>query len=179
MTQFYGRLFGLIQMFPWHFAMWRARRKVPLLRQHIAVSSPSRIRKKSEKWEQRERISKALEGNIISKDIPVTTITKSQGSEWDYVILSLVRSLNKDELEPNPSLHWLREHLGFLTDEHQINVGLTRARKGLCIIGNRNLLVLHPLWQKLVESYERRKCMVDESTRPRSWSNINSITHCW
>ena len=57
------------------------------------------------------------------------------GSEWDYVILSLVRSLSKDEIDPQPSLHWLREHLGFVTDEHQINVGLTRARKGLCIIG--------------------------------------------
>ena len=57
------------------------------------------------------------------------------GSEWDYVILSLVRSTKTDELDPDPSLSWLREHLGFLTDEHQINVGLTRARKGLCMIG--------------------------------------------
>ena len=57
------------------------------------------------------------------------------GSEWDYVIISLVRSLREDEFDPDPSLSWLREHLGFLTDEHQMNVGLTRARKGLCIIG--------------------------------------------
>ena len=61
------------------------------------------------------------------------------GSEWDYVILSLVRSLNKDDFEPDPSMHWLREHLGFLTDEHLMNVGLTRARKGLCIIGMREI----------------------------------------
>ena len=65
------------------------------------------------------------------------------GSEWDYVILSLVRSLSKDEIDPQPSLHWLREHLGFLTDEHQINVGLTRARKGLCIIGMYDHKVLY------------------------------------
>ena len=61
------------------------------------------------------------------------------GSEWDYVILSLVRSLNKDDFEPEPSMYWLREHLGFLTDEHLMNVGLTRARKGLCIIGMREI----------------------------------------
>ena len=67
------------------------------------------------------------------------------GSEWDYVILSLVRSLSEDEIEPKPSLHWLREHLGFLTDEHQMNVGLTRARKGLCIIGMYNPKILHHL----------------------------------
>ena len=65
------------------------------------------------------------------------------GSEWDYVILSLVRSLSEDEIDPQPSLHWLREHLGFVTDEHQINVGLTRARKGLCIIGMCDHKVLY------------------------------------
>ena len=36
---------------------------------------------------------------------------------------------------PEPSFSWLHEHLGFLTDEQQMNVGLTRARRGLCIIG--------------------------------------------
>ena len=59
------------------------------------------------------------------------------GSEWDYVIISLVRSLKKDEIDPEPTQSWLREHLGFLTDEHQMNVGLTRARRGLCIIGKK------------------------------------------
>ena len=57
------------------------------------------------------------------------------GSERDYVILSLVRSLPEREIERNPSRSWLKEHLGFLTDEHQINVALTRAKRGLCIIG--------------------------------------------
>ena len=57
------------------------------------------------------------------------------GSEWDYVIISLVRSLPKEDIEPQPSMRWLKERLGFLTDEHQINVALTRAKRGLCIIG--------------------------------------------
>ena len=56
--------------------------------------------------------------------------------------MSLVRSLKRDEIDPEPSLSWLREHLGFLTDEHQMNVGLTRARRGLCIIGEMNCFVL-------------------------------------
>ena len=73
------------------------------------------------------------------------------GSEWDYVILSLVRSLSKDEIDPEPSLSWLREHLGFLTDEHQMNVGLTRARKGLCIIGMYTK-ILHYLINLLLAS---------------------------
>ena len=74
-----------------------------------------------------------LGGAICAIHIPFKN--SFSGSEWDYVILSLVRSLGKDEIDAEPSLYWLREHLGFLTDEHQMNVGLTRARKGLCIIG--------------------------------------------
>ena len=59
------------------------------------------------------------------------------GSEKDYVILSLVRSLPEKEIERNPSRSWLMEKLGFITDEHQINVALTRAKRGLCIIGKK------------------------------------------
>ena len=55
--------------------------------------------------------------------------------------MSLVRSLKKEEIDPEPSLRWLGEHLGFLRDEHQLNVGLTRARRGLCIIGEKNRVV--------------------------------------
>ena len=55
--------------------------------------------------------------------------------------MSLVRSLKKEEIDPEPSLSWLGEHLGFLRDEHQMNVGLTRARRGLCIIGEKNYVV--------------------------------------
>ena len=57
------------------------------------------------------------------------------GGEWDYVILSLVRSLPKYRIEKQPTLGWCKENLGFITDEHQINVALTRARKGIIIIG--------------------------------------------
>jgi len=57
------------------------------------------------------------------------------GSEWDYVILTTVRSMQPSSVDEAPSLRWQRQHLGFTTDEHQINVALTRARKGLIIIG--------------------------------------------
>ncbi|XP_068674039.1 3'-5' exoribonuclease HELZ2-like [Montipora foliosa] len=118
--------------------------------------------------EQQNRISTALRKEGMCKNILVTTIVKSQGSEWDYVILSLVRSGKTDDLDPEPSKHWLREHLGFLTDEHQMNVGLTRARKGLCIIGNKHLLKHHPMWEKLLTFYEEKKCLVEESHWPKN-----------
>ena len=58
------------------------------------------------------------------------------GSEWDYVILTTVRSMRPSAVEERPSVHWQRQHLGFITNDHQINVALTRARKGLIIIGS-------------------------------------------
>jgi superfamily I DNA and/or RNA helicase len=57
------------------------------------------------------------------------------GGEWDYVIFSLVRSLPEYRIEPNPTHGWCIENLGFITDDHQVNVALTRARKGLILIG--------------------------------------------
>ena len=57
------------------------------------------------------------------------------GSERNYVILSLVRSLPLREIEEKPLRSWMSEHLGFVADEHQINVALTRAKHGLCIVG--------------------------------------------
>uniref|UniRef100_A0A669CWG8 DNA2/NAM7 helicase-like C-terminal domain-containing protein n=1 Tax=Oreochromis niloticus TaxID=8128 RepID=A0A669CWG8_ORENI len=69
------------------------------------------------------------------EQIPVTTITKSQGSEWRYVILSTVCSLPNEEIERQPERSWLSKHLGFVGDPNQINVAITRAKEGLCIIG--------------------------------------------
>ena len=51
------------------------------------------------------------------------------------MIISLVRSLSDSQIDHEPNGLWLGENLGFVTDEHQINVALTRAKKGLCIIG--------------------------------------------
>ena len=64
------------------------------------------------------------------------------GSEWDYVVLSTVRSIPVKLIEP-PKVKqdaermrlWRNKTLGIITDKHQINVAITRARKGLVIIG--------------------------------------------
>ena len=78
-----------------------------------------------------------LDGFQCNKTTHIFYLGSSAGSEWDYVIISLVRSLKEDEIDPEPTKSWLREHLGFLEDEHQMNVGLTRARRGLCLIGKK------------------------------------------
>ncbi|XP_071386282.1 3'-5' exoribonuclease HELZ2-like [Centroberyx affinis] len=91
--------------------------------------------------------------DINMSGIPVTTITKSQGSEWRYVIISTVRSLPSVEIEREPERAWLSKHVGFVGDPNQINVGITRAKEGLCIIGNQELLNCSLAWRNLFRHY--------------------------
>ena len=55
------------------------------------------------------------------------------------MILSTVRTLPYEEIKNEKLIQadrrWLKENLGFLIDEHQMNVGITRAKHGLIVIG--------------------------------------------
>lgn len=57
------------------------------------------------------------------------------GSEWRYVIMSTVRSCPRAEIDRKPTKSWQKKYLGFVTDPNQVNVGITRAQEGLCILG--------------------------------------------
>ncbi|XP_059415587.1 helicase with zinc finger domain 2 [Carassius carassius] len=94
-------------------------------------------------------------------DITVNTIMKSQGSEWKYVIMSTVRSCPKSDIEIQPTKSWIINRLGFIMDPHQVNVGITRAQEGLCIIGNENLLRCSVLWRRLLDHYKEKGCVVN------------------
>ena len=67
------------------------------------------------------------------------------GDEYGIVILSTVRSLPLEEIRHKHYVQadhvWTREHLGFITDRHQINVGITRSKYGLIITGEHALAV--------------------------------------
>ena len=47
---------------------------------------------------------------------------------------------NKHVVQPDHV--WLRENLGFITDKHQINVGISRSKYGLVIVGKAVTIVL-------------------------------------
>ena len=67
------------------------------------------------------------------------------GGEFDFVIFSTVRSMprhtirNREAVQPDRT--WIRNHLGFIADQHQICVGITRAKHGLVIVGE--LIIIH------------------------------------
>jgi superfamily I DNA and/or RNA helicase/exoribonuclease R len=105
---------------------------------------------------QKDLMKRMIENDKDLKDYKpeVHTIVESQGDEYDIVILTTVRSLPLNQIKHKrlvqPDNRWMRENLGFLTDEHQLNVGITRARHGLIIIGNVTLLKYDPKWRELI-----------------------------
>ncbi|KAL8582079.1 hypothetical protein ACOMHN_003999 [Nucella lapillus] len=96
----------------------------------------------------------------------ITTVVSSQGDEWDYVILSTVRSLSSFKIEARPTFGWCSRHLGFITDQHQVNVALTRARRGLFIVGNMELLRCDEVWRRLVKRYQDLGCVREAAHFP-------------
>ncbi|XP_042563908.1 helicase with zinc finger domain 2-like [Clupea harengus] len=125
-----------------------------VLPENIAILTPYNA--------QVSQINKKLKESDI-ENVTVCTISKSQGSEWPYVILSTVRSCKPSELQARPSYSkaWQGKHLGFITDPNQVNVAITRAQDGLCILGNRDLLRCNELWADLLAHYEEKGCVVD------------------
>ncbi|CAB1354249.1 unnamed protein product, partial [Coregonus sp. 'balchen'] len=135
--------------------VWLANRLVKeskIKQQNIAILSPYNA--------QVSEIKKKLDELKMDK-ITVSTITKSQGSEWCYVILSTVRSLPSKEIEIEPDRAWRSKHVGFVGDPNQINVGITRAKEGLCIIGNQELLSRSGAWRQLLKHYRARNFVTE------------------
>ena len=69
--------------------------------------------------------------------IHVGSIATAQGSEWDYVILSTVRSDRGGRL-------------GLLSDPHTMNVAITRARHGMVVLCEEAALQEDSNWSALL-----------------------------
>lgn len=108
---------------------------------------------------QATEISKRLVREGIT-GVTVCSITKSQGSEWRYVLVSTVRTRPESDVDQRPTKGWLKKFLGFVVDPNQVNVAITRAQEGLCLIGDHLLLRCCPLWRRLLDSCEAQQSLV-------------------
>ncbi|XP_050411923.2 NFX1-type zinc finger-containing protein 1 [Patella vulgata] len=86
-------------------------------------------------------------GRLMSDDqfkgITVTSVDNYQGEENEIVILSLVRN-NKER------------DVGFLKTDNRVCVALSRAKKGLYVMGNFDILRhKSPLWNEIITTLER------------------------
>ncbi len=101
----------------------------------------------------------------IYTGLEVNTVDGYQGREKDVIIFSCVRSNEKGQI-------------GFLADRRRLNVAITRARRGLIVIGDPQTLKTNPTWASYLEFLEEKKVTLSSEevmayfTNPRHYQSI-------
>ena len=90
---------------------------------------------------QKQRLYEKFYTKEKYQDLKIDSVDGFQGMELPYIILSTVRSN-------------LQGNLGFLNVENRLNVSLTRAKKGLILVGDAICLAKRPgIFRELIEFY--------------------------
>lgn len=97
---------------------------------------------KAQLYELRDRF-KHRYGENITNIIEFNTTDAFQGRECEIIIFSCVRASATGGI-------------GFMTDIRRMNVGLTRAKSSLWILGDSRALVQGEFWKKLIEDSQAR-----------------------
>ena len=100
---------------------------------------------KSQLQELKQRFMKAY-GQTIIEDIDFNTTDAFQGRESEIIIFSCVRASGGN---------------GFLDDVRRMNVGLTRAKSSLWVLGNSASLQSGEFWNKLIVDAQARRRFTD------------------
>eukprot|EP00331_Platyophrya_macrostoma_P020281 CAMPEP_0176468904 /NCGR_PEP_ID=MMETSP0127-20121128/39421_1 /TAXON_ID=938130 /ORGANISM="Platyophrya macrostoma, Strain WH" /LENGTH=1177 /DNA_ID=CAMNT_0017862663 /DNA_START=106 /DNA_END=3639 /DNA_ORIENTATION=+ len=87
-------------------------------------------------------------GPEVYRRLEVASVDSFQGREKEFIILTCVRSNDQ-------------QGIGFLADWRRLNVALTRARRGVMIIGNARVLSKHPLWHSLLTHFKEQGLIVE------------------
>ncbi|KAJ3406597.1 hypothetical protein CcCBS67573_g03795 [Chytriomyces confervae] len=96
----------------------------------------------------------------LYKEIEIASVDAFQGREKDYIIVSCVRSND-------------HQGIGFLSDPRRLNVALTRAKYGVCVLGNAKVLAKHPLWYELLMEYKTQQVLVEGPLNNMHTSGMN------
>ncbi len=64
------------------------------------------------------------------------------------------------DIDSKPTKGWRKKYLSFISDKNQVNVALTRARKGLIIVGNKNLFKCDPIWRDFLNFLESQESIM-------------------
>jgi ATP-dependent RNA/DNA helicase IGHMBP2 len=86
--------------------------------------------------------SAALNALLLQRRLSVGTVDSFQGQERDIIAISLTRSNTQGEI-------------GFLADIRRMNVGMTRARRKLLLVGDSSTLCCHPFFVDLLAYVKR------------------------
>lgn len=82
-------------------------------------------------------VHERLGGLLQQRWLSVGTVDAFQGQERDVIAISLTRSNGLGEI-------------GFLSDIRRMNVGMTRARRKLLLVGDSSTLAAHPFFKDLL-----------------------------
>ena len=88
-------------------------------------------------------------GEMVLSQIEFNTTDAFQGRESEVVILSLVRGMGRG--------------VGFLDDVRRMNVGLTRAKSSMWVLGNSNTLAQDATWNDMINDAKLRDRFTDMS----------------
>ncbi|KAG7344934.1 DNA helicase [Nitzschia inconspicua] len=112
------------------------------------------------------KVPAPLGGSRLSsaiRNIQVGTVDSFQGQETDVVVFSAVRSNTMSEL-------------GFLRDRRRLCVAITRARRGLILLGDSTVLNTCRHWQALIQSCRDNNCFLSAESLLSPHINDGSIT---
>lgn len=93
-------------------------------------------------------LKRKIQRDPSTQGIAVTAVDNFQGEENDVIVISLVRSNRARQM-------------GFLAVDNRINVALTRARHGLFIVGNTDMLEKHTLWSQILRELKSDECLAE------------------
>jgi ATP-dependent RNA/DNA helicase IGHMBP2 len=78
-----------------------------------------------------------MRDQLLQRRLSVDTVDSFQGQERDIIAINLTRS--------NP-----QGEIGFRSDIRRMNVGMTRARRKLLLVGDSSTLCRHPFFVELL-----------------------------
>lgn len=83
-------------------------------------------------------------------NLEIMSVDGYQGREKEVIVFSCVRSNSSG-------------NVGFLADQRRLNVAITRARRGLIVVGNPATLESHPVWKLWLGAMQERNLVVQYS----------------
>jgi len=108
---------------------------------------------------QKDLLKNNLPQSDIFEYLKIASVDEFQGGEKDYIILSTVRSNSENKV-------------GFLDDGRRLNVAITRAKHGLAIFGNANILENDSNWKKLIGFFKENECFIHEEKDPKYFDEV-------